>query len=388
MAKAPPSAKRDRIKGFVPALVDYTNDVVYGDLWERKGSVQARPQPRHGRGADRDLSAGATRVASDARNRQRRHQGRDHRGHHASRVLCGLAGRRCRRRSSPTRCSSKTRKPSEEHDGERDMLVGFIGLGTMGGQHGRQPAEGRLQARGARPAPAVGEPSSSTPAPTWAETPRALAEQCDVIFTSLPEPPDVEAVALGPDGLLAGIEAGRGLFRPLDQLAERGEEAARGVRRERRAHARRAGERRARRARPRASSRSGSAASKRRVRQAQAGARRDGRPGRLYRADRHRDRRQAGAQHVGLRDHLRDRRDLCARREGRRRAARAVERGAPGRGRPAPHLRRADRSVPAGQIRSAGLRAQARAQGRRRSPTRSAASSACRCASATSRSPR
>jgi 4-carboxymuconolactone decarboxylase len=37
MAKAPPSAKRDRIKAFVPALVDYTNDVVYGDLWERPG---------------------------------------------------------------------------------------------------------------------------------------------------------------------------------------------------------------------------------------------------------------------------------------------------------------------------------------------------------------
>ena len=36
MAKAPPSAKRDRIKAFAPALVDYTNDVVYGDLWERK----------------------------------------------------------------------------------------------------------------------------------------------------------------------------------------------------------------------------------------------------------------------------------------------------------------------------------------------------------------
>jgi 4-carboxymuconolactone decarboxylase len=37
MAKAPPSARRDRIKNFTPALVDYTNDVVYGDLWERKG---------------------------------------------------------------------------------------------------------------------------------------------------------------------------------------------------------------------------------------------------------------------------------------------------------------------------------------------------------------
>jgi hypothetical protein len=32
MAKAPSSAKRDRIKAFTPALVDYTNDVVHGDL--------------------------------------------------------------------------------------------------------------------------------------------------------------------------------------------------------------------------------------------------------------------------------------------------------------------------------------------------------------------
>ena len=37
MAKAPPSAKRDRIRPFVPALVDYTHNVIYGDLWERKG---------------------------------------------------------------------------------------------------------------------------------------------------------------------------------------------------------------------------------------------------------------------------------------------------------------------------------------------------------------
>jgi 4-carboxymuconolactone decarboxylase len=37
MAKAPPSAKRDRIRPFVPALVDYTHNVIYGDLWERPG---------------------------------------------------------------------------------------------------------------------------------------------------------------------------------------------------------------------------------------------------------------------------------------------------------------------------------------------------------------
>jgi 4-carboxymuconolactone decarboxylase len=37
MAKAPPSAKRDRIRPLVPALVDYTDKVIYGDLWERPG---------------------------------------------------------------------------------------------------------------------------------------------------------------------------------------------------------------------------------------------------------------------------------------------------------------------------------------------------------------
>jgi 4-carboxymuconolactone decarboxylase len=37
MSKAPPSARRERIKPHFPALVQYTTDVVYGDLWERKG---------------------------------------------------------------------------------------------------------------------------------------------------------------------------------------------------------------------------------------------------------------------------------------------------------------------------------------------------------------
>src|SRR5262249_11499256 len=46
----------------------------------------------------------------------------------------------------------------------------------------------------------------------WAESPRALAAQADAIFSSLPEPPDVEAVALGADGLLAGIKPGAAYF--------------------------------------------------------------------------------------------------------------------------------------------------------------------------------
>ena len=50
--------------------------------------------------------------------------------------------------------------------------------------------------------------------------------------------------------------------------------------------------------------------------------------------------------------------------EGRHGPGRAVGSGAPGRRRPASHLRRPARTVPAGQIRSAELRAQARHQGR------------------------
>ena len=46
----------------------------------------------------------------------------------------------------------------------------------------------------------------------WADTPKALAEQCEVIFTSLPGPPEVEEVALGQNGLLAGMKDGSAYF--------------------------------------------------------------------------------------------------------------------------------------------------------------------------------
>jgi 3-hydroxyisobutyrate dehydrogenase-like beta-hydroxyacid dehydrogenase len=93
----------------------------------------------------------------------------------------------------------------------KDVVVGFIGLGTMGGRIAanvqkagyevivhdlhRQQAGHHLQA-GA----------------VWAETPRALAERSDVIFTSLPEPADVERVALGAGGLIEGVKKGAVYF--------------------------------------------------------------------------------------------------------------------------------------------------------------------------------
>jgi 3-hydroxyisobutyrate dehydrogenase len=46
----------------------------------------------------------------------------------------------------------------------------------------------------------------------WAETPRAVAEASDVVFTSLPGPPEVEAVALGTEGILAGLAKGGAYF--------------------------------------------------------------------------------------------------------------------------------------------------------------------------------
>jgi 3-hydroxyisobutyrate dehydrogenase len=92
-----------------------------------------------------------------------------------------------------------------------DIVVGFVGLGTMGGKMAtniqkagykvvvhdlqRQSASHHLQA-GAE----------------WADTPRALAEKSDVVFTSLPEPADVERVALGADGLIEGIKKGAAYF--------------------------------------------------------------------------------------------------------------------------------------------------------------------------------
>jgi 3-hydroxyisobutyrate dehydrogenase len=47
----------------------------------------------------------------------------------------------------------------------------------------------------------------------WADSARAVAEASDVVFTSLPEPKDVEAVALDENtGLLPGLAAGKAFF--------------------------------------------------------------------------------------------------------------------------------------------------------------------------------
>ena len=91
------------------------------------------------------------------------------------------------------------------------MPIGFVGLGTMG-----SPMAGNLQKAGHQLVVHDLRKEAATPSlaagAVWADTPRALAAQCDLIFTSLPEPPDVEAVALSPEGLLAGVKPGAAWF--------------------------------------------------------------------------------------------------------------------------------------------------------------------------------
>ena len=47
---------------------------------------------------------------------------------------------------------------------------------------------------------------------TWADTPRAVAEGCDLVFTSLPTPADVETVGFGEHGLAKGFRQGAAWF--------------------------------------------------------------------------------------------------------------------------------------------------------------------------------
>jgi 3-hydroxyisobutyrate dehydrogenase-like beta-hydroxyacid dehydrogenase len=91
------------------------------------------------------------------------------------------------------------------------MKVGFIGLGTMGNgmASNLQKAGYELVVHDIRRAAAEKYIAAGA---VWADTPKALAEQCEVIFTSLPGPPEVEEVALGPNGLLAGMKDGSAYF--------------------------------------------------------------------------------------------------------------------------------------------------------------------------------
>src|SRR5256885_6555161 len=87
------------------------------------------------------------------------------------------------------------------------MRIGFIGLGNMGGRMafnvlraGHTMVVTDLRHELAKPHLAQGA--------TWANTPKAIAQASEVVFTSLPGPREVEAVALGAGGILEGAARG------------------------------------------------------------------------------------------------------------------------------------------------------------------------------------
>jgi len=91
------------------------------------------------------------------------------------------------------------------------MQIGFIGLGMMGAgmasnlqKAGHQLIVHDLSRHAASRHLANGA--------TWADSPRAVAEAVDIVFTSLPTPADVEKVGMGEDGLASGIRKGAAWF--------------------------------------------------------------------------------------------------------------------------------------------------------------------------------
>jgi 3-hydroxyisobutyrate dehydrogenase len=91
------------------------------------------------------------------------------------------------------------------------MQIGFIGLGTMGGKMAAnlQRAGYPLMVYDVRREAAAPHLAAGA---VWADSPRQVAQNCEVVFSSLPGPSDVEEVALGEDGVLGGMGPGGAYF--------------------------------------------------------------------------------------------------------------------------------------------------------------------------------
>ncbi|HTD76130.1 MAG TPA: NAD(P)-binding domain-containing protein, partial [Chloroflexota bacterium] len=81
------------------------------------------------------------------------------------------------------------------------MQVGFIGLGHMGQHMARHVAEAGHDVAGYDLRPDAIAQLVQTPRARRATSVAEAAFGADVVFTSLPGPPEVESVAAGPDGI-------------------------------------------------------------------------------------------------------------------------------------------------------------------------------------------
>lgn len=88
------------------------------------------------------------------------------------------------------------------------MKIGFIGLGNVGGK-----LAGSLQRNGfdltVRDLEKTAAEALLEKGATWADSPKALAETVDLVITCLPSPAVVREVMETPDGVIAGLSAGK-----------------------------------------------------------------------------------------------------------------------------------------------------------------------------------
>jgi 3-hydroxyisobutyrate dehydrogenase len=86
--------------------------------------------------------------------------------------------------------------------------VGFVGLGHMGGNMAARFLVSGYQVYGGQRSREHAQELIEQGL-QWRDTPRAVAEAADVVFTSVPDDAALEEVASGPNGLLAGLGPGK-----------------------------------------------------------------------------------------------------------------------------------------------------------------------------------
>src|SRR5882672_11443303 len=115
----------------------------------------------------------------------------------------------CRQGSPSKRCPTSARLPDADPVKEkRDIMdLGFIGLGIMG-----RPMAGHLQAAGHKLFlnTRSGVPKEMVERGGVAcRSPREVAEKSDIVFTMVPDTPDVEKVLFATDGVASGLSKGK-----------------------------------------------------------------------------------------------------------------------------------------------------------------------------------
>jgi 3-hydroxyisobutyrate dehydrogenase-like beta-hydroxyacid dehydrogenase len=86
--------------------------------------------------------------------------------------------------------------------------LGFVGLGAMGGRVAKRLLDAGHVVIGYNRTPSKAQWLVNSGL-RWGESPRAVAEATDIVFSMVTNTAALEAVAEGPDGILAGLRPGR-----------------------------------------------------------------------------------------------------------------------------------------------------------------------------------